>query len=216
MRGVTGLCRYSFLTPGNDYSMKKNLTIVFYSIYLFYVAVFLVSTSGCTKRDALPQASDSHMVPCQEVVASTLYAYDGPHLIWILDSDYSFKTLEDTSSMLVVPVRMSIFDTTGTKTTRVLADSGRTTKEMERFFVWGNVHIKNYDDQIIRSETLWWNKLTRMVGSDDFVEIRTPDGDVLRGKGLDATESFSQWTLRKNVSGVFPSFQDRMEEDEEF
>lgn len=208
-------CFHHPITSDTGWSMKKIFFIIIGGFCLSCISIFLMSV-GCTKREALPQASDSHMVPCQEVGASTLYAYDGPHLIWILDSDYSFKTLEDTSSMLVVPVRMSIFDTTGTKTTRVLADSGRTTKEMERFFVWGNVYIKNYDDQIIRSETLWWNKLTRMVGSDDFVEIRTPDGDVLRGKGLDATESFSQWTLRENVSGEFPSFQDRMEEDEEF
>ena len=171
---------------------------------------------GCGKKEDLPQAADSLMVPCQEVGPSTLYGYNGPHLVWILNSDYSFKTLEDTSSMLVLPVRMNIFDTTGTKTTHVLADSGRTTKEMKHFFLWGNVYIKNYDGQIIKSESLWWDKMTRKVGSDDFVEIRTPGGDVLRGKGLDATETFSQWTLRKQVSGEFPNFKDRMDADEPF
>lgn len=176
---------------------------------------FIIATNGCTKRETIPQASDTSVTPCQEVGASTLYAYDGPHLIWILDSDYSFKTLEDTSSMLVVPVRMSIFDTLGTKTTRVLADSGLTKKELVEFFLWGNVYIKNYDGQIIKSETLWWNKITRKVGSDDFVEISTPEGDVLRGKGLDATETFSSWSLRERVSGEFPNFQERMESDED-
>ena len=191
----------------------KICTFVFISIIF---ALNCLVTSGCTKKESIPQASDTLLTTCQEVGASTLYAYDGPHLIWILDSDYSFKTLEDTSSMLVVPVRMSIFDTLGSKTTRVLADSGITKKELVEFFVWGNVYIKNYDDQIIKSETLWWNKATRKVGSDDFVEIKTPEGDVLRGKGLDATESFSSWSLRENVSGEFPNFNERMDSDEEF
>lgn len=179
----------------------------------FFIAVFL-SVGGCGKHEALPQASDTLVVPCQELGPSTLYGYDGPHLVWILDSDYSFKTLDDTSSMLVVPVRMSIFDTVGIKTTRVLSDSGRTTKELERFFIWGNVHIKNWDGLIVKGQSLWWNKATRKVGSDDLVEIRTPDGDVLRGKGLDANESFSVWSLRKQVSGEFPNFKDQVEPDE--
>ena len=198
--------------------MNKQLNFNFYT-FIFFITIFslyCLIMCGCTKKESIPQASDTLITPCQEVGASTLYAYDGPHLIWILDSDYSFKTLEDTSSMLVVPVRMSIFVTLGSKTTRVLADSGITKKELVEFFVWGNVYIKNYDDQIIKSETLWWNKATRKVGSDDFVEIKTPEGDVLRGKGLDATESFSSWSLRENVSGEFPNFKERMDSDEEF
>ena len=196
--------------------MRKQLTIKCFILLIpIIIFSFIIITSGCTKRETIPQASDTLVTPCQEVGASTLYAYDGPHLIWILDSDYSFKTLEDTSSMLVVPVRMSIFDTLGTKTTRVLADSGLTKKELVEFFLWGNVYIKNYDGQIIRSETLWWNKTTRKVGSDDFVEISTPEGDVLRGKGLDATETFSSWSLRERVSGEFPNFQERMDSDED-
>lgn len=192
-----------------------------FNFYTFVSLIMIVTShciliSGCTKKESIPQAPDTLITPCQEVGTSTLYAYDGPHLIWILDSDYSFKTLEDTSSMLIVPVRMSIFDTLGTKTTRVLADSGITKKELVEFFIWGNVYIKNYDDQIIQSETLWWNKATRKVGSDDFVEITTPEGDVLRGKGLDATETFSSWSLRENVSGEFPNFKERMDSDEEF
>ena len=196
--------------------MIKQLTIKSFILLIpIIIFFFIIITSGCTKRETIPQASDTLVTPCQEVGASTLYAYDGPHLIWILDSDYSFKTLEDTSSMLVVPVRMSIFVTLGTKTTRVLADSGLTNKKLIEFFIWGNVHIKNYDGQIIRSETLWWNKTTRKVGSDDFVEISTPEGDVLRGKGLDATETFSSWSLRERVSGEFPNFQERMDSDED-
>ncbi len=193
------------------YIIKGSSILLLFKLFLFFSIM-----QGCTKKDDIPQVADTLIVPCQEVGASTLYGYDGPHLIWILDSDYSFKTLEDTSSMLVVPVRMSIFDSLGTKKTRVLADSGRTKKDMVHFFLWGNVHIKNWDGQIINSETLWWDKTTRKVGSDDFVKIRTPGGDVLRGKGLDATETFSTWTLRERVSGEFPNFQDQMDSDEEF
>ncbi len=201
----------------------KRIVYILYSNYIHILEIislmlfFIVAGISCTsKNDSIPQASDSLIVPCQEVGKSTLLCFDGPHLIWKLESDYSWKTLDDTSSMLVVPVRFNFYDTLGKKTTLVLSDSGTTTKELEKFFLWGNVYIKNWDGLIINSESLWWNKIARKVGSDDFVEIRTPSGDVLRGKGLDASESFSWWTLRKNVSGEFPNFKERLESDEVF
>lgn len=180
------------------------------------IPVYLIALVGCSsKKDAIPQAVDTLLVPCQEVGESTLFCYDGPHLVWKLNSDYSFKTLDDTSSMLVVPVRLTIYDTLDKNITLIFSDSGNTTKDLEKFYIWGNVYIKNWDGLIVKSESLWWNKMSHKVGSDDLVEIRTPEDDILRGRGLDATETFSWWTLRERVSGEFPNFNKRMELDED-
>jgi LPS export ABC transporter protein LptC len=118
--------------------------------------------------------------------------------------------MDDSGSILAVPIRLTLFDTLGDTTTQVLSDSGRTTEGFKHIFIWGNVYIKNQEGLIVKSQSLWWDKASRKVGSDDFVEIRNPDGNVLRGKGLDASDSFSWWTLRENVSGEFPNFQDRV------
>jgi hypothetical protein len=48
------------------------------------------------------------------------------------------------------------------------------------------------------------------------VQIETPKGDVLRGKGLVADEDFSTWTLKQNVSGQFPDFKKRIEDKNGF
>lgn len=191
----------------------KNLLVIY--IILFVFVTFL--SMGCTKKnEAIPLALDTTIIPCQEVGASTIYGFEGSFMEWRLISDYSFKTLDDTSSMLVVPVRMTFFDSLGDSTTVVLSDSGNTKTGLSRFFLWGNVFVKNYDGLKIRSESLWWDKATKKIGSDDHVQITTPEGDVLRGKGLDATESFSWWVLKENVKGTFPNFKDRMGSDEEF
>jgi LPS export ABC transporter protein LptC len=172
--------------------------------------------AGCnSKKDTIPQSDMSISEPYQEFGKSTMHSYEGPHKIWRLDTDYMRKGMSDTARMLVVPVRLTIFDTTGRQSSRVLADSGTTSPNRDDFFVWGNVYIRTMNGQIIKSESLWWNRNTHKVGSDEFVEITTPAGDVLRGKGLDANESFSNWSLRDNVSGEFPNFKERMESDEE-
>ncbi len=193
---------------------KKTELFTLFSIILFLF--LLLSGNSCSnKKEALPQISDTLVEPCQEVGESTLYCYRGEHLVWRLNSDYSRKTLHEDSAMLVVPVRLMVYDTLGKKSTRILSDSGTTTKTLEKFFIWGNVYVKNWDGLIIESQSLWWNKKSALIGSDEFVKITTPNGDVLRGKGLDASESFSWWTLRKSVSGEFPNFKNRMESDEE-
>jgi LPS export ABC transporter protein LptC len=125
------------------------------------------------------------------------------------------KPLADTGKMLVVPVTLWLYDSLGIIRTKVLADSGITTSSLENFTVWGNVYIRNQDSLIVRTQKLWWIKGTRKVSSDTYVQIETPKGDILRGKGLDAVEDFSRFTFKSQVTGKFPNFKDRMDKNDD-
>jgi LPS export ABC transporter protein LptC len=154
-------------------------------------------------------------VPYQEFGRTTLFSFDGAYKIWRLETDYMRKNMGDTAKMLAVPVEIITYDSMGETGTRILSDSGYTTSALESFDIWGNVYVKTRDGLVIRSESLWWNKQTHKVGSEDFVEIRTPEGDVLQGRGLDANESFTRWSLRSSVKGRFPDFRERVEAEDE-
>ncbi|MBD3391784.1 MAG: LPS export ABC transporter periplasmic protein LptC [Chitinivibrionales bacterium] len=181
-----------------------------------FLAALAVTGSGCGEKGRkLPHSADSVTIPYQEFGKTTLFCYDGPFKLWRLDTDYMRKNIGDTAKMLAVPVEITTYDSLGDPQTRILADSGHTSSELESFDIWGNVYVKSADDLVIRSESLWWNKNTRKVGSDDFVQITTPEGDVLRGKGLDANESFTRWSLRESVSGRFPNFRERVEQEDQ-
>jgi len=181
---------------------------------LIIVSGLLVLTGCAQKKDALPVSGDSIASPYQIFTQSTLFFYEGKHKRWRLDSDFMKKPLVDTGKMLVVPVRLWLYDSLGALRTKVLADSGTTTSSLESFLVWGNVYIRNQDSLIVRTEKLWWIKGTRKVASDTYVQIETPKGDVLRGKGLDAVEDFSRFTFKSQVSGQFPNFKDRMQNND--
>ncbi len=189
----------------------------------FLVVICILSISvfvGCTKKtEALPQLSSDIAKPYQEVIGTSfLYCYDSTRLLWKLKTEYSRRQLDDTSSTFISPVNLVIYDnpSNGSHETHVVSDSGSTGKTLDKFFIWGNVFIKNWDGLSIKTQSLSWNKRTHRVASDDFVEIRTKNGDVIRGKGLDATESFSSWTLRSKVSGEFPNFKNRVDKGGEF
>lgn len=184
---------------------------------LFFCGLLMVSCKKDTV--SLPKLSDSVTVPYQEVIGTSyLHCYDSTRLLWKLKTEYSRRVLDDTSTTLLTPVNLVIYDnpSNGSHETHVVSDSGRTGKGLEKFYIWGNVFVNNWDGLSIKARSLSWNKVTHKVSSDDFVELRTPGGDVLRGKGLDATETFSTWSLRSGVSGEFPNFKGRMDKGESF
>jgi LPS export ABC transporter protein LptC len=185
---------------------------------VFPVFLSLVITAGlfCARpKEPLPVSSDSVMSPYQEFGESTLFFYEGKLKRWKLESDYMRKPLADTGTMLVTPVKLTLYDSLGSPQTRVLADSGFTTPSLQSFTVWGNVYIRNQDSLIVRTQKLWWVKGKRKVESDTYVQIETPKGDIMRGKGLDAVEDFSRFTFKAKVSGQFPDFKRRMEANDD-
>jgi len=175
-------------------------------------ALLLCCLCGQKRPDA-PVTNDSGSA-YQEIENAELFLFDGTKKVWMLRSDYLRKNPGDTGRILVYPVRLYLFDSLGLPATRVLGDSGTTNNAKDRFSVWGNVFVKNQDSTIVRAEQLDWDKNRRKITSTKFVQIQTRNGDVMRGRGLDATESFSSWTLRSSVSGQFPNFRERMEKDE--
>lgn len=188
------------------------------AVVVLVAGLFLAgSGSGCGGKDkAIPVVNDSVTVPYQEFTRSTLFFYDGSIKNWQLDAEYMRKNLDNEGKILVVPVVLALFDSSGRTGTRILSDSGQTTNMMESFEVWGNVYIKTENGQIIQTQRLKWNKNTHKVTSDTYVQIQTPKGDILKGKGLDAVEDFSSWSLRENVSGKFPEFRKRVDNNEGF
>lgn len=171
---------------------------------------------GCSpKKEILPVSKDSITVPYQEFGKTELFSYAGSFKRWELHSNFMRKPLLDTGTMLVVPVRLTLYDSLGKKSSLVLADSGTTDKTMEKFTLWGNVYIRTQDSMVIKSQLLWWNKESKKVESNTYVQIETPKGDVLRGKGLDANESFSRFTFKADVKGRFPDFKNRVEANED-
>jgi LPS export ABC transporter protein LptC len=190
---------------------------LWYVALLPLILVLLGGSAGCgSHKDPLPIGQDSVITPYQELHNSTLFFYDSTIKMWELKAEYMRKELSGGGDITATPVRLTFFDSSGTPGTRILSDSGRTGSAMEYYTIWGNVYIKTDDGQIIETQQLSWNQKTHKVTSNTYVQITTPGGDILRGKGLDAVEDFSSWTLRENVTGSFPKFRKRVEEDDEF
>lgn len=185
------------------------------SLNLFLVACVLFFKGCAPKKDPIPMAKEGIGTPVQQFNGASMYFYNDQKIQWKLDAELMRKPLNDTGSILVVPVRLVLYDSVATIRTWVVADSGLVANDMESYLVWGDVLIRTRDSMVVRTEKLKWFKKTRRVESDTYVQIETKKGDVLRGKGLDANEDFSHFSFKEDVTGAFPDFKRRMENKEE-
>lgn len=193
--------------------MKANRLIALLQVIGILVITLI---GGCTrKKEELPVSGDTLEVPIQEFSETTLNFFNNGYIQWKLDADYMSKPLSDSGSITVVPVRLTLYDSTGVVRSRVLADSGTIGNAMDRYNLWGDVYIRTRDSMVVRTEQLKWFKEQRKVESDTFVQIETKKGDILRGKGLDAVEDFSKFSFKSDVTGTFPDFEQRVETNEE-
>jgi len=181
------------------------------------LVVFLFLTSGCgRKKEQVPVSDISVDAPYQELDTASMLFYDGIRKAWQLDAQHIIKSLTDTGHIYGNPIRITVFDSLGKISSKVFADSGSANAKMEMFTVWSNVFVRAENGVRVKAERLDWSQSTHRVTSKDFVEITTQKGDVLRGKGVDATEDFSSWSFLHEVSGRFPNFKERMEKGDEF
>jgi LPS export ABC transporter protein LptC len=178
--------------------------------------VLVAISAGCApKKDALPVGEKVISAPHQELTDASLYFYQGSIKRWWLDTDYMSRPLADTGYITVAPVRITVYDSVGKPSTRILSDSGSSDSKMAVFELWGGVNIKNEDGMVVTGERLRWYKDARRIASDTFVQVETRKGDVLRGKGLEARDDFSRFSFNAEVQGVFPDFKRRVEEGDE-
>ncbi len=186
-------------------------------LLLLLFAVVLLCVLGCSrKKEAIPVSTLSVKTPFQELDSTTMCSYNGSKKAWVLESDHIVKILADTGHIIGNPVKITVFDSLGKQTSSVLADSGSADEKMQVFTVWGNVFVKAENGVRVIARKLLWNQKTHRVTSDDYVQLTTKKGDVLRGKGLDAAEDFSSWQFLHDVSGRFPNFRERIEKGGEF
>lgn len=179
---------------------------------LLIAAVFM----DCDRqKERMPVASDEMDIPIQKFEGAVFQFFNKGRIQWRLDADSMARPVSDTGTIIVVPVRLLLYDTTGELHSKVFADTGRIGSDMQSYNIWGSVFIRTRDSMTVLTERLKWQRKRRRVESDTFVQIETKNGDVLRGKGLDATEDFSRFSFKSDVTGKFPDFQRRMESTDE-
>ena len=135
---------------------------------------------------------------------STITAYKEGSKHWLLNSAEILQ-MSETNEIRANPVHLTLFADGEIVNAILTADSGITNARTDTFFVWGNVSIVAHSGEKLLAQTLQWQTRENLLVSDDFVELRSADGEVMRGRGFRAAENFEWWNFAHQVSGNFPS-----------
>lgn len=100
-------------------------------------------------------------------------------------------------------VYVNFIDKNGVEYSSLRGDSGSYSKQKNIYTLKGNVFFNNrLLQQNLATEELFWNPATKKVYSERKVTIRTPRETLVASGGMDATEDFSRYSLRR-PKGVF-------------
>ncbi|MBO5709414.1 MAG: LPS export ABC transporter periplasmic protein LptC [Bacteroidales bacterium] len=95
------------------------------------------------------------------------------------------------------------FDESGKLETEIVADNARHMKYKDGRETWeayGNVVVKNLINQeVMETDTLYWNQETEMIYTHCYVRIISPDG-FAQGYGMEADQRARSYTLFNNFN----------------
>jgi len=112
-------------------------------------------------------------------------------------------------------VHIQFFDEQGNENATLTSNAGTFYKDKNFYTVRGNVIVKNLkENEQLNTEELHWYPDSAKVNTNKFVRIETPE-QILTGEGLDATQDFSRYKIRKPHAIFTVDEEEEEEEDAE-
>lgn len=91
----------------------------------------------------------------------------------------------------------TFFEKDGLESATLEADYAYFSNEDQRWKAEGNVIVNNkLNNEILRTEELYWDPKTGDVSTEKFVKIETAE-EIITGTGLEAKQDFSSWSIKQ-------------------
>lgn len=157
------------------------------------------------------------LLACQERQEATKVKYNGPKSVLDhIDMIYSDSarpmvrmvtakqlTLFTEDRVYPKEVQLYFFDKLGNITTKIRGDSARFSRVKNNYHLMGHVVIHNpMKGETLRTSEFYWLPDQKKIYTEKAVQIRTRQ-EVFYGIGMDATQDFSSYSLRKVTNSVF-------------
>ena len=113
-----------------------------------------------------------------------------------LVSPYMLRYLLDTS-YLEFPrtLHVNFFDSIGKVESQVDAMYGKYLESQSKVYLRDSVVVFNVKGDTLRTPDLWWDQNTKKFYTDKFIRLRTKDKKIYGGKGFEANQDLSGYTI---------------------
>ncbi len=170
----------------------------------FFLAILSVFLFACAEDEAAKMLELDENSPVMTYMdVSTLFSQNSTVRLKIeAPLQYQYKNRDEGYPE---GVYVEFFDSLGTKTTTLEADSGYHKAVNDSYSVHGNVVVFNLEEgQRLETDVLYWDKVTKEIFTDSITPVRiTTQTEIINGNGLRAQQDFSEFEITGGVTGIF-------------
>jgi LPS export ABC transporter protein LptC len=117
---------------------------------------------------------------------------------WELEAE-RLEEREDTT--WVYDFTLLFYDREGIQTSTLFVDSGTVFERLGDLNAYGRVRVQTGDGSVLKTESLRWNQMDRLIETDDPVVVEKGD-KVVRGTGLVSDANLDHITIRGEVEST--------------
>lgn len=174
----------------------------FYLSCLSCVAlIVLLLSCGADSTETPPDKSTIIEAPDQVMTNSEIYLTSDGRRKATIKSD-TLMTYARIDTTLLYQVEVLFFDSSGTHTSTLTADSSRVSQRANTMSVFGNVKAWTRDNRRLVADSLRWNARTERIETEGYVEIYRGE-DMISGYGLETDQRLQHTTIKRQPKGTF-------------
>ena len=100
-------------------------------------------------------------------------------------------------------LHVDFFDSTGKKESELDALYGKYFESLNKVLLRDSVVVSNIKGDTLKTSELWWDQNTRKFYTDSVVRLKTVDKTIYGGKGMEADQDLSRWSIFKPTGIIF-------------
>jgi len=166
---------------------------------ILLAGIFLIL--GCSQDKPVPSTSDSSKTAATEQVLhdSQITLYQDGRTTAVIEAKYIEKRFGQQKT-IAREIIAHFYDSSGTLTSWLVADSGEVEENSNRMTVWGNIEATSKDSVKLYTESLNWDQKINRVVTEDYVEIHRQKS-IMRGFGMETDRNLKNFVIKRNVTG---------------
>ena len=100
-------------------------------------------------------------------------------------------------------LHVDFFDSSGKKESQLNARYGKYFETLNKVILRDSVVVSNIKGDTLKCPELWWDQNTRKFYTDSVVRLKTVDKTIYGGKGMQADQDLSNWSIFQPTGIIF-------------
>ena len=166
----------------------------------FCISIALLSLAACSKTEYPKVAENQTNLPDAGLDDATIILTQNGIQQAVVKAEHVDRwDVKDSTE--ATAVNIVLYDSTGVEHSILTSKRGLLREQSAKFALFGDVVGVSKDSTVLKTQSLYWDPRTENVSTEDYVEIKRKDGDLIRGWGLKADRDLRNIEITRDVSG---------------